>query len=351
MSRPTTLPAWLAYLETLHPKAIAMGLDRVQAVHARMGTTLACPVVTVTGTNGKGSTCAMLEAIYRAAGFRVGLYASPHLARYNERIRIDAHDATDDAILTALDAVEDARTAPGGGEAPTPLTYFEFGTLAALWLFARARLDVVILEVGLGGRLDAVNIIDADVAVVTSIDLDHMDYLGPTREDIGREKAGIFRPGRPAICAEPQPPQSLVDHAAAVGAPIAADGSRLRVCRRARAVAVLGAGWQPLRSAASRAARRAPARQCGDRARGGRSHECAIAGERRGGARRIAHRCIARTVSGAAGQARRSCSTSRTTRTPRACWPQRPARWATTRKRAPCSACSPTRTLPASSTP
>ena len=224
MSRPTTLPAWLAYLETLHPKAIAMGLDRVQAVHARMGTTLACPVVTVTGTNGKGSTCAMLEAIYRAAGFRVGLYASPHLARYNERIRIDAHDATDDAILTALDAVEDARTAPGGGEAPTPLTYFEFGTLAALWLFARARLDVVILEVGLGGRLDAVNIIDAEVAVVTSIDLDHMDYLGPTREDIGREKAGIFRPGRPAICAEPQPPQSLVDHAAAVGAPIALMG-------------------------------------------------------------------------------------------------------------------------------
>ena len=113
MSRPTTLPAWLAYLETLHPKAIAMGLDRVRAVHARMGTALACPVVTVTGTNGKGSTCAMLEAIYRAAGFRVGLYASPHLARYNERIRIDAHDATDAAILAALDAVEDARTAPG----------------------------------------------------------------------------------------------------------------------------------------------------------------------------------------------------------------------------------------------
>jgi dihydrofolate synthase/folylpolyglutamate synthase len=220
MSRPTTLPAWLAYLETLHPKAIAMGLDRVRAVHARMGTALACPVVTVTGTNGKGSTCAMLEAIYRAAGFRVGLYASPHLARYNERIRIDAHDATDAAILAALDAVEDARTAPGGRGTPTPLTYFEFGTLAALWLFARAGLDVVILEVGLGGRLDAVNIIDADVAVVTSIDLDHMDYLGPTREDIGHEKAGIFRPGRSAVCAEPRPPQSLVDYASAIGAPI-----------------------------------------------------------------------------------------------------------------------------------
>jgi dihydrofolate synthase/folylpolyglutamate synthase len=221
MSRPTTLPAWLAYLETLHPKAIAMGLDRVQVVHARMGTALACPVITVTGTNGKGSTCAMLEAIYRAAGFRVGLYASPHLARYNERVRIEAADATDGAIVAALNAVEDARTVPGGGgSAPTPLTYFEFGTLSALWLFARANLDIVILEVGLGGRLDAVNIVDADVAVVTSIDLDHMDYLGPTREDIGREKAGIFRAGRAAICAEPRPPRSLVDCAAALGAPL-----------------------------------------------------------------------------------------------------------------------------------
>ena len=221
MSRPTTLGAWLAYLETLHPKAIAMGLDRVQAVHARMGTVLACPAITVTGTNGKGSTCAMLEAIYRAAGYRVGLYASPHLARYNERVRIGAQDATDAMIVAALNAVEDARAAPGGGDgAPTPLTYFEFGTLAALWLFARANLDIVILEVGLGGRLDAVNIVDADVAVVTSIDLDHMDYLGPTREDIGREKAGIFRPGRAAVCAEPRPPQSLVDHAAALGAPV-----------------------------------------------------------------------------------------------------------------------------------
>jgi len=225
MSRPTTLPAWLAYLETLHPKAIAMGLDRVHAVHARMGTALACPVITVTGTNGKGSTCAMLEAIWRAAGFRVGLYASPHLARYNERIRIDACDATDEAIVAALNAVEDARTAPAGeGVAPTPLTYFEFGTLAALWLFARARLDVAILEVGLGGRLDAVNIVDADVAVVTSVDLDHMDYLGPTREDIGREKAGVFRPGRPAVCAEPEPPRALVAHARALGAPLALIG-------------------------------------------------------------------------------------------------------------------------------
>ena len=225
MSRPTTLPAWLAYLETLHPKAIAMGLDRVHAVHARMGVALACPVVTVTGTNGKGSTCATLEAIWRAAGFRVGLYASPHLVRYNERIRVDGVEATDALIVAALNAVEDARTAPGGeGAVPTPLTYFEFGTLAALWLFARERLDVVILEVGLGGRLDAVNVVDADVAVVTSVDLDHMDYLGPTREDIGREKAGIFRPGRPAVCAEPAAPRSLVAHAEAFGAPLALIG-------------------------------------------------------------------------------------------------------------------------------
>ena len=227
MSRPTTLPAWLAYLETLHPKAIAMGLDRVHAVHARMGVALACPVVTVTGTNGKGSTCATLEAIWRAAGFRVGLYASPHLVRYNERIRVDGVEATDALIVAALNAVEDARTAPGGeGAVPTPLTYFEFGTLAALWLFARERLDVVILEVGLGGRLDAVNVVDADVAVVTSVDLDHMDYLGPTREDIGREKAGIFRPGRPAVCAEPAAPRSLVAHAEAFGAPLARRAGR-----------------------------------------------------------------------------------------------------------------------------
>jgi dihydrofolate synthase/folylpolyglutamate synthase len=213
MNRPSTLAAWLAYLETLHPKSIAMGLDRVAAVHARMGVALHCPVVTVTGTNGKGSTCAMLESVLRCAGHRTGLYTSPHLARYNERVRQDGVEQDDDALIRAFNAVEDAR-----GE--VPLTYFEHGTLAALSIFARAALDVVILEVGLGGRLDAVNIVDADVAVVTSVDLDHMDYLGPTREDIGREKAGIFRAGRPAVCAEPNPPSTLVAHAHDVGAPI-----------------------------------------------------------------------------------------------------------------------------------
>jgi dihydrofolate synthase/folylpolyglutamate synthase len=213
MNRPSTLAAWLGYLETLHPKSIAMGLDRVAAVHARMGVALHCPVVTVTGTNGKGSTCAMLDSVLRCAGHRTGLYTSPHLARYNERVRQDGVEQDDDALIRAFNAVEDAR-----GE--VPLTYFEYGTLAALSIFARAALDVVILEVGLGGRLDAVNIVDADVAVVTSVDLDHMDYLGPTREDIGREKAGIFRAGRPAVCAEPNPPSTLVAHARDVGAPI-----------------------------------------------------------------------------------------------------------------------------------
>ncbi|MEP7183017.1 MAG: bifunctional tetrahydrofolate synthase/dihydrofolate synthase [Betaproteobacteria bacterium] len=221
--RPTTLAAWLAYLETLHPKAIALGLDRVRAVAARMGAqmTFACPVVTVTGTNGKGSTCAMLASILGCAGYRVGAYSSPHLMRYNERVRIAGREATDAELVAALDAVEDARTAAVDADgASTPLTYFEFGTLAALSLFARERLDAVVLEVGLGGRLDAVNIVDPDVAVVTSVDLDHMDYLGPTREDIGREKAGIFRAGRPVVCADPAPTTAMLEYAQAQGAPL-----------------------------------------------------------------------------------------------------------------------------------
>ena len=213
MNRPSTLAAWLAYLETLHPKTIAMGLERVAAVHAKMDAELVCPVVTVTGTNGKGSTCAMLDSVLGCAGHRTGLYTSPHLMRYNERVKIAGKALADDALVGAFNAVEDAR-------GDIPLTYFEYGTLAALWTFARARLDVAILEVGLGGRLDAVNIVDADVAVVTSIDFDHMDYLGPTREDIAYEKAGIFRAGRPVVCAEPDPPSTLVAHAQAIGAPI-----------------------------------------------------------------------------------------------------------------------------------
>ena len=206
-----TLSAWLAYLETLHPKAIAMGLDRVRAVYQRLGVELACPIVMVAGTNGKGSTCALLDRMLRCAGYRVGTYTSPHLLRYNERVRLDGVDASDDALCTAFAAVEAAR-------GDTALTYFEFGTLAALWLFANVPLDALVVEVGLGGRLDAVNIVDADVAVITTIDIDHVDYLGATRDEIGREKAGIFRAGRTAVCGERDPPQSVLAYAASMGA-------------------------------------------------------------------------------------------------------------------------------------
>jgi dihydrofolate synthase/folylpolyglutamate synthase len=211
LTRPATLERWLAYLETLHPKAIALGLDRVRDVQARLHAPIDCPVVTVGGTNGKGSTCAMLESIYRCAGFATGLYSSPHLVRYNERVRIGGAEAGDDAFVEAFNAVEDARR-------DVPLTYFEFGTLAALWLFSRARLDVLVLEVGLGGRLDAVNAVDAEVAVITSVDIDHVDYLGPTREGIGREKAGIFRRDRPAVCGDRAPPPTVEGVAREVGA-------------------------------------------------------------------------------------------------------------------------------------
>ena len=217
MANPESLAGWLAYLETLHPKAIEMGLDRVAGVASMMALDVGCPVITVGGTNGKGSTCAMLDAIYRHAGYRVGQYTSPHLLRFNERVRIAGNEAEDETLVAAFARVEQARTA---SDPATPLTYFEFSTLAALHVFAGARLDVLVLEVGLGGRLDAVNVIDADVAVVTAIDIDHVDYLGPTREDIGREKAGIFRAGNPAICGDTDPPRSLVAHAAAVGAPL-----------------------------------------------------------------------------------------------------------------------------------
>ena len=194
-----------------------MGLDRVADVRGRMDATFGCPVFIVTGTNGKGSTCALLESMLVAAGYRTGLYTSPHLTSYNERVRIDGSPAADEALVAAFNAVEEAR-------GDVPLTYFEHGTLAAFWLFARADLAAAVLEVGLGGRLDAVNVVDADVAIVTSVDLDHMDYLGPTREDIGREKAGIFRAGRPVVCGEPNPPAALLAHARVLGAPLSLIG-------------------------------------------------------------------------------------------------------------------------------
>ena len=211
-----TLAEWLAYIERQHPKTIAMGLERVRAVAERM--TLAKParhVITVGGTNGKGSTVAFIEAIARAAGWRVGAYTSPHLLRYNERVRIDGADADDASLVAAFEAVEAARDGIQDG---VPLTYFEYGTLASLWLFARSDLDLAVLEVGLGGRLDAVNIVDPDVAVVTTVDLDHQDWLGEDIETIGFEKAGIARAWKPLILGDDDPPSSVLGHAYAIGA-------------------------------------------------------------------------------------------------------------------------------------
>ena len=198
-----TLAEWLAWQETLHPKAIDLGLDRVRTVAERLD--LLRPkhlVITVAGTNGKGSSAAMLESILHSAGQRVGAYTSPHLLDYNERIRIDQTPAGDDAIIAAFARIDAAR-------GDLSLSYFEFGTLAALDIFQRAGLDVAVLEVGLGGRLDAVNIQDAGCALVTGIGIDHVEWLGADREAIGQEKAGIFRAGRPAVCSDPQPPNSV----------------------------------------------------------------------------------------------------------------------------------------------
>lgn len=206
-----TLAQWLEYLEQLHPQAIAMGLERVARVARALGIEPGFPIVTVGGTNGKGSCCAMLEAILLHAGYRVGCYTSPHLLRYNERVRIAGADADDSTLCGAFARIEAAR-------GDTLLTYFEFGTLAAMLIFIAAKADVAILEVGLGGRLDAVNAFDADCALVASIDLDHQEYLGETREAIGFEKAGIFRRGRPAICADARPPATLVNFARETGA-------------------------------------------------------------------------------------------------------------------------------------
>ena len=214
---PRNLNDWLAHLESLHPKGqagIELGLDRIRQVKAALGQAQHCPVIIVGGTNGKGSTCAYLEAIIARAGHRVGCYTSPHLMAYNERVRIDGRPVADDLLCEAFTRVEAARQAAGG----VALTYFEFGTLAAWEVFAQARVEAAILEVGLGGRLDAVNAYEPDVSIVTGIALDHTDWLGPTREHIGFEKAGIYRSGKPAFCADPQPPQSLIDHAAAIGA-------------------------------------------------------------------------------------------------------------------------------------
>jgi dihydrofolate synthase/folylpolyglutamate synthase len=210
--RPATLAGWLAYHERLHPQVIELGLDRVRAVALRLGLLPARAVtLTVAGTNGKGSSVSLAAEIYRQAGYRTGRYLSPHLLRYNERVAIDGVEASDESLCAAFEVIETAR-------AEISLTYFEVGTLAALWLFREARVDVQVLEIGLGGRLDAVNIVDADCALITPIGLDHTDWLGNDRESIGREKAGIMRAGRPAVCADPQLPTSVIAQAETVGA-------------------------------------------------------------------------------------------------------------------------------------
>lgn len=243
-----TLDEWLAYIERQHPRTIELGLERVRAVADRLGSGKPGKhVITVGGTNGKGSTVAFIEAIAQAAGLKVGTYSSPHLLRYNERVRIEGREASDGELVAAFEAVEVARLSPSpagrgvrvrrsgdsqdrsptpsppnppleGEGSSVPLTYFEFGTLAALWLFQQSDLDLVVLEVGLGGRLDAVNIVDPDVAVITTVDIDHVDWLGNDRESIGVEKAGIARAWKPLVLGEIDSPASVLRHAYAIGA-------------------------------------------------------------------------------------------------------------------------------------
>jgi dihydrofolate synthase / folylpolyglutamate synthase len=225
------LDEWLAYQQRIHPNEIALGLERVSEVAKRLALGRPAPrVITVGGTNGKGSTVAFIEAIARAAGHRVGAFTSPHLLRYNERVRIDGDDASDAQLIAAFERIEAAR-------GDIALTYFEFGTLAALLLFSQAKLDLAVLEVGMGGRLDAVNIIDADVAVVTTVALDHMQHLGSDREAIALEKAGIFRLGRAAVIAELDPADALVRQAERIGARVIRAGRNYRYADR------LGGKW------------------------------------------------------------------------------------------------------------
>ncbi len=226
-----TLQEWLDWQEQLHPSEIDLGLERIAQVYQRLQSTQsAYKVITVGGTNGKGSSVAMLDAILRAAGYRVGNYTSPHLLRYNERIVIDGEEVDDQSLCKAFERVDQAR-------GDISLSYFEFGTLAALDIFDHRDLDVVILEVGLGGRLDAVNIIDADVALITNVDIDHQAWLGSDRESIGYEKAGIMRPQCPAVFADYDPPQRLLDHADALGTNLYCLGQAYRY-------EGLGNGWR-----------------------------------------------------------------------------------------------------------
>ncbi len=221
-----TLTDWLRYIEQLHPKAIAMGLERIKLVIQRLKLNPDFKIITVAGTNGKGSTSAMLAEIYKQAGYRTGCYTSPHLLRYNERVRINGAEVSDDALCQAFSAVENARVGHSEAEQEVALTYFEIGTLAAVWYFVQAGIDVAILEIGLGGRLDAVNAFDPDCAIVTSIDLDHQEFLGNTRESVGAEKSGVYRTAVPAIYGDMSPPQSLVLHAHDIGADLQCIGQQ-----------------------------------------------------------------------------------------------------------------------------
>ena len=213
-SRFDTLEDWLRYCEQIHPTTIDMGLTRVKEVAKRLELRFNCPVVTVAGTNGNGSTCAMFEAVALESGFRPGVFTSPHLVHFEERARVHGEIVSATDLIPHFEAVEAARL-----QMPEiSLTYFEFTTLAILRLLSLSKLDVAILEVGLGGRLDATNIIDTDCAIITSIDLDHTELLGPDRDSIGREKAGIMRAGKPVVVSDPVPPQSVIDYAAEIGA-------------------------------------------------------------------------------------------------------------------------------------
>lgn len=218
-----TLDSWLDRIQQLHPKAWDLGLERVGEVARRLGVTRPAPkVVLVAGTNGKGSTCEMIELLARRAGLRVGKTTSPHLIRFNERITIDGQSATDDEIVAAFEAIDDAR-------GDISLSYFEFGALAAMLIFKQREVDLAVLEIGLGGRLDAMNVVDPDVSVITRIALDHQDWLGDDREAIGAEKAGIMRPGKPCILGDPDPPASVLDAAAQLGATLHRVGSEFGV--------------------------------------------------------------------------------------------------------------------------
>lgn len=235
-----SLPEWLAWQSALHTRSVDLGLGRVSQVWRSLGEpALSAVVITIAGTNGKGSSVAFAEAILRAGGYRVGCYTSPHLRRYNERIRIDANAVDDDAICRAFDRIDRAR-------GDVPLTYFEFGTLAALLIFAESALDAVVLEVGLGGRLDAVNLIDPDVALITRIGLDHQDWLGDDIEKIGAEKAGIMRAGRPVVFSGPQMPRSIRDCARRTGARLLVAGEDYRVTRLDEAWSLQRGGSTPL---------------------------------------------------------------------------------------------------------